>query len=97
MTARSRASCSGVTMTEPSASGGDYRAISCDRYSELELLILRRRRLRLRWVEDNVIHEQVVTPLDLRTHAHQEFLVFRSLAGLEHSVRLDHLRHWEPL
>jgi transcriptional antiterminator Rof (Rho-off) len=83
-------------MTESSASGGDYQAISCDRYSELELLILQRRRLRLRWAEDNVIYEEVVTPLDLRTHAHQEFLEFRTHAGAQHSVRLDRVRQWEP-
>ena len=44
-----------------------YVPIPCARYSEYELAILHRQRLRLVWSDGNVIHDQTVLPLDLRT------------------------------
>jgi Rho-binding antiterminator len=84
-------------MTEPHDQPPGYAPVSCDLYSELEVVILHRRRLRLRWVEGNVIHEEAVTPLDLRTREHAEYLVCRDQAGTELSLRLDCIRHWEAL
>jgi Rho-binding antiterminator len=84
-------------MTEPSESNGRYRPISCDRYSELELYILQRRRVRLTWCLDNVIHTEVVQPLDLRTSQGEEYLVFRTGPSETQSVRLDRVRKAEPL
>jgi Rho-binding antiterminator len=80
-------------MTDPTS---DYRPIPCARYSEYELAILHRQKLRLRWREGNVIHEEIVVPLDLRTREHQEFLICRSQNGVELMLRLDHIRRMEP-
>jgi Rho-binding antiterminator len=84
-------------MTESSESDSPYRPIACDLYSEFEVAILHRQRLRLRWVEDNVIHDQTVTPIDLQTRQHAEFLVCRVGDTAPFAVRLDRIRHWETL
>lgn len=68
-----------------------YAPIPCALYSEYELTILRRRRLRLRWREDNVIHARVVLPLDLETRHHQEFLLGRTEHGEHLRIRLDRI------
>jgi Rho-binding antiterminator len=72
-----------------------YRPIPCATYSDYEVAILHRRKLQLRWVEANVIHEETVTPIDLHTREHQEFLVCRTGSGAEICIRLDHIRHAE--
>lgn len=78
-------------------SGGErYVPISCTTYSELELYILHRHRLQLRWHEDNVWHDQVVLPLDLQTRQGEEFLICRLLSGEETRIRLDHLTRVAP-
>jgi transcriptional antiterminator Rof (Rho-off) len=74
-----------------------YRPISCASYDQLEIAILHRRRLRLVWNEDNVIYDQVVTPLNLRTAQGQEFLTLRLADGDTRDVRLDHIRRAETL
>jgi len=81
-------------MTDTDLMSNAYTPISCDRYSELELAILKRRRLRMRWVEGNVVHEDLVLPLDLRTRAGREFLICQRGAGT-FELRLDQIRHWE--
>ena len=88
---------SGVTMTEARDSDRPYQPIACDLYSQFELAIMHRLRIRLRWIEDNVIHDQAVTPIDLRTLQHAEFLVCRVGAAAPFLVRLDRIRHWEAL
>jgi len=55
---------------DPSATG--YMPISCDLHSEYELAILRRQWLRLVWADGNVIHDEVVLPLDLKTARHDD-------------------------
>ena len=82
-------------MTDTDPNPNDYHPISCARYSEYERAILHRRELRLRWRENNVIHDETVLPLDLRTQNHQEFLVCRSHSGAVLTLRLDHIRHVE--
>ncbi len=52
-------------MAEPSTT--DYVPIACSLHSEYELAILHRQPLRLVWNEGNVIHDEVVLPLDLKT------------------------------
>jgi Rho-binding antiterminator len=78
-------------MSNPS----DYRPISCDAHSEYELAIMHKQKLKLRWGEGNVIHEEVVQPLDLKTQDHEEFLIFKDQQNRECSIRLDRIRHWE--
>lgn len=70
---------------------GEYQPVSCARYAELELAILRRSRLRLVWRDGNVFHLRLVSPFDLRTHKHQEFLFCRSEAGDNLIIRLDRI------
>jgi Rho-binding antiterminator len=73
----------------------DYRPIACDLYSEYELAILQRRRLRLIWSADNIIHSQVVRPLDLKTENKQEFLLCQTETGEALRIRLDQIRKME--
>ncbi len=59
-----------ATMTEPSTTA--YIPIACDLHSEYELAILHRQPLHLVWSENNVIHDETVLPLDLRTERHHD-------------------------
>lgn len=77
-------------MTEPSMT--DYVPIACSLHSEYELAILHRQPLHLVWSENNVIHDEVVLPLDLKTERHEEFLVCHSKDGSMREIRLDHIR-----
>lgn len=74
-----------------------YSPIACARYSEYEVAILHRRKLHLRWREDNVFHDQVVLPLDLKTLNHEEFLICRAASGETVTIRLDHIQRMEPV
>ncbi len=78
-------------MTEPQKPK-EYAPINCDRYSEYEVAILHRQKLRLRWQDGNVHHDKVVLPLDLRTANHEEFLICRTDAGETLNIRLDHIQ-----
>lgn len=73
----------------------DYRPIDCAVYSELELAILHRRRLRLVWREGDVLYRQQVLPLDLETCAGEEFLHLRDHQGRHRRIRLDHIRRFD--
>ena len=50
----------------------NYTPISCANYDQYEIAILHGNKLQLTWQVDNVIYNQVVTPLNLRT-AHFRF------------------------
>ncbi len=73
-----------------------YDPIACDRYSEFEIAIMHRQKLRLRWHDGNVFYEQTVLPIDLKTEQHEEFLICRDDAGQTHTIRLDHIHKKEP-
>ena len=65
-----------------------YTPIACALYSEYELAILRRRRLRLRWCDaEGMDHIEVVRPVDLQTRQGEEFMVLED--GRE--LRLDRI------
>jgi len=81
-------------MTDPTHAASGYAPIDCDRYSELELAILKHQRLRMRWVEGNVVREDIVLPIDLQTRASQEFLTCQCGPD-KFELRLDQIRHWE--
>lgn len=81
-------------MTEP-GSRKPYAPIGCDSYSEYELAIMHRQRLRLRWQEENVVYRQTVLPVDLRTVQHEEFLICRDDNGETHRIRLDRIQKME--
>jgi Rho-binding antiterminator len=73
-----------------------YTPIACARYSEYEVAILHRQKLRLRWLEGNVVYDKAVLPLDLKTEHHEEFLLCRDDAGTAHAIRLDRIQRMEP-
>lgn len=76
----------------------DYTPIDCGLYSEYELLIMRRRRLRMHWRdEDGHDHMETVRPTDLQTRNSQEFMYAVTDDGSERCIRLDHIIKIEPL
>ncbi|MDH4134968.1 MAG: Rho-binding antiterminator [Gammaproteobacteria bacterium] len=74
----------------------DYRPISCASYDTYEIAIMHRQRLHLVWDDGNVIYEQIITPLNLRTAGGAEYLVLRTADGDTREVRLDHVRRAQP-
>lgn len=81
----------------PNHPASDYRSISCANYDEYEIAILRHQRLHLVWHDGNVIHDQVITPLNLRTAQGEEYLVLRLASGETTEIRLDHIRRSKSL
>lgn len=81
----------------PDLPASNYRSISCAHYDEYEIAILRGRRLHLVWRDGNVIHDQVITPLNLRTAHGEEYLVLRLASGETTEIRLDHIHRSETL
>lgn len=75
----------------------DYKPISCANYDQYEIAILHGSKLHLTWQIDNVIYNQVVTPLNLRTAHGEEFLILRLADGATAQVRLDHIRRTQTL
>ncbi|MDA8364346.1 MAG: transcriptional antiterminator, Rof [Gammaproteobacteria bacterium] len=74
-----------------------YRPVSCATHDQFEIAILHRTPLRLRWIERNVLHDQAVTPVDIETTNHQEFLIARSATGETVRLRLDWIRDARPI
>lgn len=71
----------------------DYESIDCSTYSEYELAIIRRQRLRLRWRdEDDLDHLEIVQPVDLETRRGEEFLIAQTAGDERLRVRLDHIQ-----
>jgi len=70
----------------------NYQPISCELYSEYELAIMRGHRIKLVWQENQQTRIATVTPIDLLTREHQEFLVAVNHAGDQLQIRLDHIR-----
>lgn len=70
----------------------DYRPIDCGQYSEYELAILQRKRLRVSWRHaDGRSHIEPLMPIDLRTRSHEEFLVVKRAAGEVFELRLAYI------
>lgn len=80
-------------MSDPETS---YRPISCASYDVFEIAILRRSRLHLTWAEDNILHDQAVTALNLETLKGEEFLIARASSGDVLRIRLDRIRKVRP-
>ena len=75
----------------------DYKPIDCGLYSEYEVAILHRSRLRLSWRDSSeTVHIEVITPRDLRTRQGEEFLVVSGQDGRQQEIRLDHILHCKP-
>ncbi len=74
-----------------------YKPISCAHYDQYEIAILHGGKMRLTWQADNVVYDQVVTPLNLRTAHGEEYLLLRLASGETAEVRLDHIRRAQIL
>lgn len=71
-----------------------YEPISCALYSEYELAIIRGQSLRVSWRDGRgVTRVETLVPCNLRTRAHQEFMIACKLTGERHVLRLDRIRH----
>lgn len=68
-----------------------YAPMGCEAYSRLEVAILHRSALRLRWVGRGMSHIEVVYPQDLRTRRHAEYLLLRDALGRRRILRLDRI------
>lgn len=76
----------------------DYTPIDCGLYSEYELAIIRRQKLRISWRgDDGLSHMATVTPLDLETRSGAEYLQARDHAGNMLDLRLDHIQDMQPV
>lgn len=70
----------------------DYKPIDCGAYSEYELAIMHRRRMRLHWKDDEGNDKiESVMPLDLKTADKCEYLIAEGLDGGERKLRLDRI------
>lgn len=70
-----------------------YKPITCGLYSEYELAIMRRVKLRLGWLDSQgQEHIGTVLPLDLYTRQHVEYLMTRAIDGQHHEIRLDRIK-----
>jgi Rho-binding antiterminator len=73
----------------------DYVPIDCGLYSEYELAIMHRNRLRLSWRDpDSNVHIGIVTPTDLRTRNGAEFMIVTGQDGETLVIRLDRIMHF---
>ena len=74
-----------------------YKPIACANYDQYEIAILRAAKMHLTWQTGNVIYDQVITPLNLRTAHGEEYLILRLASGETVEVRLDHIRRSKAL
>jgi len=74
----------------------NYVPVDCDMHSRYELACLRRKPVHLTWIAENVVYDQSVIPLDVRTESHAEYLIVRLASAEERRIRLDHIRRMTP-
>ena len=84
-------------MTKTGDSHQAYQPISCAHHDVYEIAILRRQRLRLVWREGDISYDDVVMPVDLKTHQGEEFLIAHSPTRDALKIRLDHIRQASPV
>lgn len=76
----------------------DYHPIPCEIYAELEVSILHQLRLRIAWrTPEGERHLETLTPKDLNTRNHEEFLSAVDARGRTLEIRLDRITRFEPL
>jgi Rho-binding antiterminator len=69
-----------------------YQPIACETYSQYELAIMHRQPLRIAWRDDDGHHRLCsVTPTDLQTKNHEEFLLATTPEGEALRIRLDRI------
>ncbi len=70
----------------------DYTPIDCDQYSEYELAIMRKWKLRIAWQDTaGLSHIETLMPLDLQTRQGEEFLIATTMHGARIEIRLDQI------
>jgi Rho-binding antiterminator len=70
----------------------NYTPIDCGIYSEYEVAIMHRRRLRLHWQDDaGIDHVESVMPQDLETRNKCEYLIAERQDSTTLQVRLDRI------
>lgn len=70
-----------------------YTPIDCGVYSEYELAIMHKRRMRLHWQdEEGNDHVESVMPKDLKTEEKREYLIAEGQDGNSLKVRLDRIK-----
>ncbi|MBU1190590.1 MAG: transcriptional antiterminator, Rof [Gammaproteobacteria bacterium] len=70
----------------------DYTPIDCDRYSEYELAIMRKWKLRIAWQDvAGLSHIETLLPEDLQTRLGEEFLIATTTHGERMEIRLDQI------
>lgn len=70
-----------------------YRPIPCSLYSQYELAILSRQRLRVAWrAAGGRPRVETLRPIDLRTRSGGEYMITRGLRGQIRVLRLDRIR-----
>ncbi len=72
-----------------------YQPISCELYSEYELAIMHGQKIKLVWQENRQMNIAIVTPIDLCTEDHQEFLIAQDHQKQLLRIRLDFIRSQE--
>lgn len=69
-----------------------YQPIACETYSQYELAIMHRESLRIAWRDDQGhSHLSTITPTDLQTKNHEEFLLATDQQGKALRIRLDRI------
>ncbi|MEE9493746.1 MAG: transcriptional antiterminator, Rof [Gammaproteobacteria bacterium] len=76
----------------------DYQPISCDLHSEYEVAIMHGRKLLLTHTTDSENQKtERITPTDLRTENHEEFLLGTDHHGLPIKIRLDRIINFDVI
>lgn len=70
----------------------DYIPIPCTEYSRYELAVLHRQTLRLVWTDNDILHCEMVTAVDLLTWDSEEFLICLNFADEKTQIRLDKIK-----
>lgn len=74
----------------------DYVPVDCAIYAGYERAILEKRKLKVCWTDKYARHHlETLTPYDLRTRQHSEFLLAFNQHGLRRILRLDRIAHSE--
>lgn len=76
----------------------DYTPIDCGLYSEYELAIMRKWKLRIGWRDaQGMSHVETILPRDLQTRQGEEFLIMETRDGRRLEIRLDQITEAERL
>ena len=76
----------------------EYQPISCAEHDTYEIAIMRKQHLHIAWHDkDKRSFIDVLKPTDLITRNHAEYLVATNQNGTQVEIRLDYIRHSEPV